>query len=542
MPLTPSAPRYEGFVYDEFGPDTAWVRERATLRLPALGSAAELTLHGEVLAHPSVGGIDAGWPGLEVRLNGREVSTLQPDMAGAWTLEFTLGESDAERESLVEIRLRGVALTNALAWLGRIGQRLPYGNRLQRFRSQNKNRQLRVSGLLVNGESAFDFSNRHAPYSPLFARQHVEIGMNLVGYFTADLGIGESVRCMYRAVHAAGVATRAIELKLPCKATRTDRTYESILETEPCHPVSVVHVDAPGAPHLAHHHGKQFFTHRHTIGFLAWELPEFPDAWMPCLHVFDEIWCPSEFVRMAVAEKSSRPVLTVPHAISFARPVDSTLQLRTRLGLPADKYLFLFLYDLNSYSERKNPRAVIEAFRLSGLNQRGAALIIKVHGARGNEADLSRLREAVADLPGTVLLTEGMSRTGIYELEAACDCFVSLHRSEGFGLAVAEAMYLGKPVIATDWSATAEFLNETNGCPVRHRLCMLDQSHGPYSKGQFWAEPDTSHAAEWMQRLCDDPSLGLLLGTAARSTIEIQFSPAAIGAKIRRRLETIGSW
>src|SRR5690606_13472081 len=182
--------------------------------------------------------------------------------------------------------------------------------------------------------------------------------------------------------------------------------------------------------------------------------------------------------------------------------------------------LFLFVYDLNSYSERKNPRAALAAFRESGLAGRDAALVIKVHGASGNESDLAALRAAVAEFAGTVLIDEPLSRADLYALEAACDCFVSLHRSEGFGLAIAECMYLGKPVIATDWSASAEFVNTTNGCPVRARLITLDRNHGPYSKGQIWADPDIDHAAEWMQRLHRDSALAARLGAAARCTIE----------------------
>src|SRR5581483_823735 len=108
-------------------------------------------------------------------------------------------------------------------------------------------------------------------------------------------------------------------------------------------------------------------------------------------------------------------------------------------------------------SARKNPRAAIEAFRQSGLAGRGAGLVIKVQNVAGNEADFSALQQSVRDLPDTSLITETLARAEIYALEAACDVFVSLHRSEGFGLAVAESMYLGKPVIATDWSATAEY-------------------------------------------------------------------------------------
>lgn len=185
---------------------------------------------------------------------------------------------------------------------------------------------------------------------------------------------------------------------------------------------------------------------------------------------------------------------------------------------------------------------MIEAFRRSGLATKGANLVVKVHSLAGNERDLEILKASLSDLPGTVLITESFSRSRVYELEAACDCFVSLHRSEGFGFAVAEAMYLGKPVIATDWSATAEYLNHTNGAPVPAKLVTLEKNYGPYAKGQTWADPDIGAAAEWMVRLFADRSLGQRLGAAAQQTIEKEFSLSVVGARYRRRLEAIASW
>jgi glycosyltransferase involved in cell wall biosynthesis len=260
---------------------------------------------------------------------------------------------------------------------------------------------------------------------------------------------------------------------------------------------------------------------------------------VPNFAYFDEVWCPSDFTRAALAMKSPLPVLTMPHAISFPRPAGDH---RAQFGLPAERFLFLFLYDLNSYSARKNPQAVVAAFRESGLARRGAALVIKVQNADENPEDFAALQTAVRDLPGTVLITGTLTRAEIYQLEAACDCFVSLHRSEGFGLAVAECMYLGKPVISTDWSATAEFVNAHNGCPVRCRLVPIEKNHGPYVKGQLWADPEVAHAAEWMVRLFDDRAFAAGLGVAARETMEKRFSPAVIGARYRQRLESIATF
>ena len=527
--------RFAGLFPDESAPDSFWIRETGTVLLPALAAAPTLAVIGEFLPAPPGDPTAAGRLGLELRLDGRTVWRRPEFAPGAFRIELPWPASRSATAHRLELRLRGVAGGNFLAWLGRLSGL----GVLQPWRAQKRNRRLRIQRLEAGGEVLFDFSNRSAPWNLAITRRSLKVGMNLVGYFRAILGVGESVRCAARAAEAAALPLACIDLRLPCKNPQTDQTFADRLQPDNPHPVNVFHLDAPGARDLDHHHGAGFRAGKYNIGYWAWELPEFPDAWTHYAEYFDEIWTPSRFASEAIGAKILRPVLTMPHAISFARPEGD---FRRKYGLPPDRYLFLFLYDLNSYSERKNPAAVIEAFRRSGLAGHGAALVIKVHNGEANPADFSRLRAATAALPDAILLTETLARGEIYELQSACDCFVSLHRSEGFGLAVAECMYLGKPVISTDWSATAEFVDATNGGPVRCRPVTLERNHGPYAKGQTWAEPDIDHAAEWMRRLATDHALGARLGSAARATIEERFSPAVIGARFRRRLEVIASW
>jgi glycosyltransferase involved in cell wall biosynthesis len=533
---------YDGLFFDEFAFDSAWIREQAVVRLPKLPEAASFVIRGEFRPHPDVRGIETGSLGAVFSLNGRRVASFGSLQPGPFSVRFTVNGRKASRGATLRMRLRGAGFTNFLAWLGRVAAHWPIAAGLQRFRGQNKNRQLRITRIeTAAGEVAFDFSVRHSPFSPEFARQRVRTGLNIVGFLTADLGLGESARCMVRAADAVLLPTALIDLKLRCKNQRSDLTYLARLREEGPHPVNVIHLDPPASRDLDACH-PALRRRKYNIAYWAWELPEFPDTWAPSCDYFDEIWCPSEFTRTAIAMKTPLPVHTMPHAISFTRPTEPASALRVRFGLPAAKFLFLLLYDLNSYSQRKNPGAVIEAFRASGLAGRGAALVIKIHSTAGNEAELAALRAAAASLPETTLLTDTFSRTDIYALEAACDCLVSLHRSEGFGLVVAECMFLGKPVIATDWSATAEFLNETTGCPVRSSPVTLEKNYGPYFKGQTWAEPDVAHAAWWMQKLAADAALGARLGEAARASIVEKFSPAKIGARYRQRLEAIACW
>ncbi len=527
---------YAGLFFDEFDPGSAWIRETATVRLPPLDGVPVLLVRGEFRAHPDARGLETASPSLRLCVNGAPAGEVRPPAVGPWEVRVALPHGQVAELSLT---LQGTWLTNTLAWLGRVTGGGPW----QRFRAQNKNRQLRITTIATDtGEVIFDFSRRDAPYSPDFVRRHARLGLNIVGFLTADLGVGESARCMVRAADAAGIPAALVPLKLHCKNRLGDQTYAARLQATNPHDVNVIHLDPPASRDLDHHHGPAFRAGKYNIAYFAWELPEFPDAWVPSFDYYDEIWCPSDFTTAAIAMKSPVPVLTMPHAISFAPPDSPTAQIRARFNLPADKFLFLTLFDLNSYAARKNPHGAIAAFRRSGLAGHEAALVVKVQNVAGNEHDFAALHAAVRDLPGTVFITDTLSRADVYALQAACDCFVSLHRSEGFGLAVAECMALGKPVISTDWSATTEFVTRDNGCPVRAQLVTLEISHGPYAKGATWAEADTAHAGECMKKLCADRPLASRLGAAARLTIAERFSPAAIGARYRKRLEAIAAF
>lgn len=527
-------PRIVGLFHDDSRPDSYWIRDRGHLRLPGLAGVGKIAVVGEVMP-PGDDPTAAGDIGCEVALDGTVRVGAATLPVGPFRFELPVPPADDTVGHRLEFTLGGVGFSNLLAWLGRVTGVAS----LQPWRRQARNRRVRIARVEADGEVLFDFANRSSPWNHAFARRHLKLGFNVVGFFRADLGVGESARCMARAADAAQLPVALVDLKLPCKNPLSDGSFAARLQRDNPHPVSVFHLDPPAARDIDHHHGAGFRRGRYNVGYWAWELPEFPDAWTHFAEYFDEIWAPSRFAAESIGAKVSVPVLTMPHAVAFPRP---TGDLRAKFGLPADQFLFLFLYDLNSYSERKNPAAALAAFRASGLAGRGAALVIKVHNVAGNPQDFSRLQADCADLPGTVLLTETLSRAAVYELEAACDCFISLHRSEGFGLAIAECMYLGKPVIATDWSGSAEFLDTTNGCPVPCSLVTLDRSHGPYAKGQTWADADIGNAAEWMRRLQGDRALGARLGAAARATIEARFAPEVVGARYRRRLEAIAGW
>ena len=162
------------------------------------------------------------------------------------------------------------------------------------------------------------------------------------------------------------------------------------------------------------------------------------------------------------------------------------------------------MYDINSSQKRKNPQAAIKAFQTAFPNPKRVKLVVKTHGAEKNPADFSALQELLHDSPDIILINRTLGRDELLALQNLCDCFVSLHRSEGFGMGLAECMYLGKPVIATNWSGNLEFMDAGNGCMVDYQLVELQETCGPYKRGQKWAEPDTGHAMWWMKKIVED--------------------------------------
>ncbi len=360
------------------------------------------------------------------------------------------------------------------------------------------------------------------------------LGINLAGYARAEMGVGESVRAAARAAKAAGLETALYAVEAHPKYRASDKSAGELCGSLPF-PVTILHVNADQTPAVMSQLGANLASTRYRIGFWAWELEEFPSRWWSSFEHVNEIWTPSEFCRAAIAAESPKPVLRMPHAVE---PLGEPAHSREALGLPRAGFTVLFAFDAMSVVERKNPLAAMEAFRKAFPAGDDARLVLKISHAEAAPDALARIRAAIGGAPVT-LIDRVMDRGEIHSLIAHSDCILSLHRSEGFGLVLAEAMSIGKTVICTGYSGNMDFTLPGSALPVEYTLVNVGPGNEPYAEDAMWASPDVDHAAALLRQACLDASMRARIGEEARRRIRRDFSAETVGRLMRRRIHSI---
>lgn len=339
------------------------------------------------------------------------------------------------------------------------------------------------------------FSKKKERYDPSFFVR----GVNLIGSIRAENGLGQSCRLVANQLKESRLNFSIFNINFDANLRENDQTYENYISNALPYGINLFHINPCELGSVVMRIPDVWNKH-YNIAFWLWELGEFPDEWVKYCQLFDEIWTPSEFAGGGVKKKTSVVVKTMPYTVSALADENCT---REFFGLPDDKFLYLVMYDANSTNGRKNPEGAIEAYKKAFPKEKeDHGLVIKINNVTKNI--LRSLQQSLTGYQNIYFITDVLEKSKVNSLIKCADVLVSLHRAEGFGLVLAEAMLLGTPVIATNWSSNTEFMDSKSSCMVKYQLVASKKREGLYKKGCIWAEPDVEDAAASMLRLKND--------------------------------------
>ena len=361
-------------------------------------------------------------------------------------------------------------------------------------------------------------------------------GVNVIGLFRYTSGLQQAVRGAVQALTRAGVRTSLRDFPVASLREPRDRTeYDGIELFD----VTILNtgIDFPAAG-VYHQSGLHERPGVYRVGIWWWELETIPNRWLDRAEGVDEIWAPTTFIAGAMRAAFRKPVY--PMLPGLELPAFDPLP-RSHFDLRDDRFLFTFVFDMNSRMQRKNPLGLIRAFRRAFRREEPVDLAIKVSPPESYyKEQWNELRGAVEDA-GVMLIDRVLTREEVLAFLNASDGYVSLHRSEGFGLTCAEAMLLGKPVVATGYSGNLDFMTPENSYLVGYDRVTLAEDIDPYPQGAVWAEPHLDHAAEQLRRVYDRRAEALEIGRRARAEVREVLSPEAAGRRMAARLAAIRS-
>lgn len=366
--------------------------------------------------------------------------------------------------------------------------------------------------------------------------------VNVYGFINKVLGLGNAARITIDALRNAKISCTAVNVPRHEHLMKiSENTYDNIIVEKSDAPINIIHIN-PDNLHVFYDKIENSpFYKKYNIGYWFWETDVVPEEWYYAFDLVDEIWVGSNYNYEIFKKSCNLPVIKMPTAITI-KPTLNQDEAKSYFNFPK-KFIFLACFDFNSSLKRKNPAAIVEAFKAAFPDNDDVCLVFKTqHRRNRDDTATEEFNKLIEGDSRIIAIDQSMSEIEMANLKNACDCYISLHRSEGLGLNIAEAMSVGKPVISTNYSGSLEFTNTDNAYLVDYELVSMEP--GDYycaSSKMHWAEPDIHHATELMRNVYQNRNNAFSTGVTAKKYIKENFNSVLVEEAYKKRIQTIYS-
>lgn len=352
------------------------------------------------------------------------------------------------------------------------------------------------------------------------------LGLNIVGYVNSMFGLGEAVKLNIEAAKRLDIPVNIINYENVKKNANYRYKFN--------YSINLVQISLIDLDTFFSTIDPNFFNNKYSILFLMWESEYIPQKFKGTINLFNEIWTASTYCKKIFKKVYKGSIITVPHPVELSlKPIKDQ---NTIIFFNKKKFNFLFIFSYHSSIERKNPFFLVEAFIKAFGNNDNVELTIKTVGGQQFKRSKKKLNQSISGQNNIKIIDLELDKNSVNHLINDCDCYVSLHHAEGFGLTLAEAMYLGKPTIATNYSGNTEFMNESNSFLVDYDLGWIENPDNNFCSKTLWGNPLMQSAVEKLKEVYNNPDLRIEKAMNAKLFVNKKLSFYTVGSIIKRRL------
>ena len=360
-------------------------------------------------------------------------------------------------------------------------------------------------------------------------------GLDVVGFFTGEFGLGEAARLLVRSLRSVDCPVSTLLTTVGNHHNFHKFSTDNVWK----HDAALISVNPNEIPMVYSQFGVNTFHTRYVIGQWFWELEEFPPEYHFGYQYINELWAPTRFIQNTLAKYAPEHVNIVHMPLPLLPPEVNPAVEREAFNIDNDQFMFLFTFDFSSMVVRKNPDAVISAFKKAFKENEGPVLVIKSVNNHLFPNALERLMLSSGGRKDIRFISDHFNHATVSALRNLCDCYVSLHHSEGLGLTISEAMCLGKPVIATGYSGNMDFMTENNSIPIPWKYSKVGPNTHPYHENAMWADPELDAAVDAMRYVYENSGKAKALGDQAKKDMAEKFSLEVCGKRMANRISKV---